>query len=173
MDRDDHTLRVNVGNLKGEGFVEPESQAVDGGEGALIVQGCGGSAESPDLLDAEDGRKTVFGLGAKEWQRMPVACEDMLGEESDAAGAEAHGRRGEVVNVFTVQEGVLKLGFGDQIRGFAKALSEQADLSDISLLGTLSLTAELKRGDHLLTQWSHETSPFLSWRGVGLRRETW
>ena len=89
---------------------------------------------------------------------MPVAFEDMLVEESDAAVADAHGRRGEVINVFTVQEVVLKLGFGEQIRGFAKELSEQADLSDISLLGTLSLTAELKRGDHLLTQWSHETA---------------
>src|SRR5512134_1571947 len=103
---------------------------------------------------------------------MPVALQDMLGEESNAAGAETHGSRGEVVNVFTVQEGGLKRGCGDQIRGCAIALSEQADLSDISLLGTLSLTAELKRGDHLLTQWSHETSPFLSWRGVGLGRET-
>jgi hypothetical protein len=41
MDLDDHTLRVNVGTLKGEGFVEPESQAVDGGAGDLMGQGCG------------------------------------------------------------------------------------------------------------------------------------
>jgi hypothetical protein len=173
VDMDDHTLRVNVGNLKVEGFMEPKSQAIDSGEVDLIVRGCGWSEEPPDLLKAEDGRKTVFGLGANEWQGVPVALEDVLGEEPNATVADAHGSGGEVVNVFTVQEVVLKLGFGDEVGGFAKELREQADLTDIGFLSTFALATELKRGNHLLTQWGHETSPFLSWQGVCLRRQTW
>ena len=46
-------------DLQGEGFVEPESQAIDGGEVDLIVQGCGGLEETPDLLDTEDGGEAV------------------------------------------------------------------------------------------------------------------
>ena len=44
MDMDDHTLRVNVGNLQVEGFMEPETEAIDGGEVDLVVQGCGGAS---------------------------------------------------------------------------------------------------------------------------------
>jgi hypothetical protein len=42
------------------------------------------------------------------------------------------------------------------------SISQQADLADKGLLGTLTLATELKRGNHLLTQWGHEISPFLS-----------
>ena len=41
-------------------------------------------------------------------------------------------------------------------------LREQADFPDRGLLGTLTLAAELESRDHLLTQWGHERSPFLS-----------
>ena len=82
-----------------------------------------------DLLKAEDSGETVFGLGANERQGMPVALEDVLVEEFDATVADAHRSRGEVVDVFAVQEVVLKLGFGDQVWGFAKELREQSYLT--------------------------------------------
>ena len=162
MDMDDHTLGVNIGNLKVEGFVESETQAIDGGEVDLVVKGSGRFKELPDFLKAEDSGEAVFGLGADEREGMPVAFEDMLVEEFDTTVADAHGSGGEAVNVFAVQEVGLKLGFGDQIRGFAKELSEQSDLTDIGFLSTFALAAELESGDHLLTKWGHEISPFLS-----------
>jgi hypothetical protein len=162
VDMDLEALAIDVGDLQGEGFREPESQALDGGEGDLVVQGCGRLEEPPDLLNTADGGETVCGLRAHERQGVPVACEDVLREEADATVADAHGRWGEAVDVFPVQEGVLQLLFGEQVGRCAIELSQQAYCADVGLLGALALAAELKRSHHALTQWSHKMSPFES-----------
>ncbi len=141
--------------------MEPESHAIDGGEGDLVVPGCGRLEETSDLLGTEDGWKAVFGLRANEGEGMPVALEDILGEESDATVADAHGGWGETIDVFTVEEGGLQLLFGKQVGRFAVELSQEAHFADRGLLGALALATELKRVDHVLTQWCHEISPFL------------
>jgi len=93
---------------------------------------------------------------------VPVALEDVLREEADATVADAHGSRGKAIDIFPVQEGVLKLLFGEQVGRFAIELSQQADFTDIGFLSPFALATELKRGNHLLTQWGHEMSPFVS-----------
>jgi hypothetical protein len=93
---------------------------------------------------------------------VPVALEDVLREKADATVADTHGGWGEAVDVFPVQEVVLQLLFGEQVRRFAIELRQQADFPDIGLLGALTLAAELKRSNHALTQWGHEVSPFVS-----------
>jgi hypothetical protein len=162
MDMDLEALAIDVGDLQGACLVEPQSQARDGGEGNLMVQGCGRLEKTSDFCNAEDGGKTVCSLSANEREGVPVALEDMLVEESDATVADAHGSWGESIDIFTVQEVVLKLLFGEQVGRFAIELSQQADLTDIGLLGTLSLATELESRNHLLTQWGHEMSPFVS-----------
>jgi hypothetical protein len=157
-----HALAVDIADLQVEPLVEPESQAIDSGEVDLIMQRCGGLEETPDLLDTEDGWETVFGLSANERQGVPVAMKDVLVEESDATIADTHGSRGEAIDVFAVQEVGLKLLFGDQVGRFTIELSQQADLPDIGFLSPFALATELKRGNHVLTQWGHEISPFLS-----------
>jgi len=54
---------------------------------------------------------------------VPVAREDVLREEADATVADAHGSWGEAVDIFPVQEGVLKRLFGEQVGRFAMARS--------------------------------------------------
>ena len=49
---------------------------------------------------------------------MPVALEDVLVEEADAAVGEAHKSGGEAVDVFAVQEVALQLLFRDAVRRF-------------------------------------------------------
>jgi hypothetical protein len=66
MDMNLEALAVDVGNRKGESFMEPEAQARDGGKVDLVVQGGGRLEEAPDFLDTADGGKAVFGLGANE-----------------------------------------------------------------------------------------------------------
>ena len=161
MDMDLETLAIDIRDLQGEGFMEPEAQAVDGGEVDLVVQGSGGREEPPDLLLTEDGWEPVCGLRAHEREGVPVALEDVLIEESDATVADAHGSWGEAVDVFAVQAVGLELLFGEHVGRFAIELSQQAYLTDIGLLGTLPLATELKRSDHVLTEWGHEISPFL------------
>ena len=62
---------------------------------------------------AEDGGQTVFGFSADKGQDMPVALEGMLVEEPDATVADTHGVGGEVVDIFSVQEVLLKFGLGE------------------------------------------------------------
>jgi hypothetical protein len=66
MDMDLETLAIAVRDLQKEGFMEPQSQAVNGGEIDLVVQGSGRREEPPDLLHTEDGGETVSGLCAHE-----------------------------------------------------------------------------------------------------------
>ena len=171
VDMDLEALAIDVGDLQGEGFMEPEAQAIDGGEVDLVVQGGGGREEPPDLLHTEDGGETVCGLRAQEREGVPVALEDVLREEADAAVADAHGRWGEAIDVFPVQEGALQLLFGDAVGGFVGELSQQADFPDIGCLGPFAFATELERRNHVLTQWGHEMSPFVR-RVVCLRRKT-
>ena len=171
VDMDLEALAIDVGDLQGEGFMEPEAQAIDGGEGDLVVQGGGGREEPPDLLHTEDGGETVGGLRAQERQGVPVALEDVLREEADTAVADAHGRWGEAVDVFAVQEVVLQLLFGDAVGGCVVELSQQADFPDRGFLRPFALATEVESRNHVLTQWGHEISPFVR-RVVRLRRKT-
>jgi hypothetical protein len=124
MDMDLEALAIDVRDLEGEGCMEPESQAIDGGEVRLVVEGGGGREESLDLLHTEDGGEPVGGLHAEQREGVPVALEDVLVEEADAAVAEAHGRGGEAIDVFPVQEIALQLLFGDAVRGFVVELGQ-------------------------------------------------
>src|SRR5712691_8043329 len=62
MNMDLEALAIDVRDLEGEGFMEPEAQAIDGGEIRLVVEGGGRREESLDLLHTEDGREPVGGL---------------------------------------------------------------------------------------------------------------
>jgi len=93
---------------------------------------------------------------------VPVALEDVLREEADATVAEAHGSRGKAIDIFPVQEGVLKLLFGEQVGRFAIELSQQAYFPDRGFLSPFAFATEVEGRNHLLTQWGHEISPFVS-----------
>jgi len=106
---------IDVRDLQGEGFLEPESQAIDGGEVDLVVEGGGGREGPPYLLHSADGWETVGGLRANGREGVPVTLEDVLREEADATVADAHGRWGEAVDIFPMQEGVLQFLFRDAV----------------------------------------------------------
>ena len=171
VDMDLEALAINVGDLQEEGFMEPQSQAIDGGKGDLVVEGGGGHQEALDLLDTEHGRETVRGLRANEREGIPIALEDVLIEEADATVADAHRRWGEAVDIFPVQEVVLEFLFRDAVGGCVEELGQQADFSDRGCLRPFAFTAEVESRDHLLTQWAHVVSPFVR-RVVDVRRKT-
>jgi hypothetical protein len=125
------------------------------------VQGCGSLEETPDLLDTEDRGQTVCGCSAHQGQDMPVALEDMLGEKPDATVPDTHGVGGEIIDMFSVQEVLLKFRFRDALGGCVVTLREQANLTDRGLLSPFTLAAALKCRNHLPAQWGHERSPLL------------
>jgi hypothetical protein len=155
-------LAINVGDLEGEGFMEPQSQAIDGGKVDLVVEGSGGREEPSDFLNAEHSGETVGGLRAHEREGVPITLEDVLVEEADATIADTHGRGGEAIDVFAGQEIVLEFLFRDAVGGFMVELSEQSDFTDRGCLRPFALATKLESRKQLLTQWGHEMSPFLS-----------
>ena len=66
---------------------------------------------------------------------MPIAFEDVLREEADAAVADAHGRWGEAIDVFAVQEGVLQFLFSNSDVVFWRVPSELTSRHAPLLLG--------------------------------------
>src|SRR5262249_20202973 len=123
-------LAVNIGDLQVQGCMEPEAQAIDGGAGDLIMPGGRHLEDTADLFHTEDGGETVGGVCAQERQRGPVACEDVLREEAEAAGADAQRGWGEAIDIFAVQEGSLEFPFRDAVRGLVAELSQEADFTD-------------------------------------------
>ena len=154
------TWAIDVGGLQEEAFVEPEAPAIDGGEGRLVVEGGGGREEALDLLHTADGGEPVGGLHAQEREGVPVALEDVLVEETDAAVTDAHGRGGEAIDVFPVQDIALQLLFRDAVGGCVVELGQQADFPDLGCLRPFALATELESRNHLLTQGSHTMSFF-------------
>jgi hypothetical protein len=171
MDMDLEALFVHSGDLKEEGFMEPQAQTRDRGAGDLMVEGCSRLEDTSDFFNTEDSGEMVCGLRAQEREGVPIAFEDVLREEAETAGAEAHGRWGEAIDIFPVQAGVLQCLCRDAVRGFMVELREQADFPDIGFLSPFALTTEVEGRNHLLTQWAHEISPFVR-RVVRLRRKT-
>jgi hypothetical protein len=124
MDMDLEALAIAVRGLEGKGFMEPEAQAVDGGEVDVVVQGGRGRQESLDRLHTKDGGKPGGDLRTKEREGVPITLEDVLREEADPAIAEAHGCGSEVVDSFAVQAVALQLLFRDAVGGFVVELSQ-------------------------------------------------
>jgi hypothetical protein len=151
--------------------MEPEAHAADGGEGNLVVERGGGRQESPDFLHTEHSGKLVGGLRAQECEGVPVALEDVLREEADAALADTHGRWGEAVDIFPVEDVVLKFLCRDTVGGCMVALSEQVDFTDRGFLSPFAFATEVEGRNHVLTQWAHAISPFVR-RVVRLQRKT-
>jgi hypothetical protein len=164
-------LAVKIGDLQGQGCMEPEAQALDGGEGDLILQGGSRLEDTSDVFHTEDGGETGGGWCAQERQRGPVAFEDVLREEADAAGAEAHRGWGEAIDIFAVQEVSLERLCRDAVGGLVVARSQEADFTDRGCLSPCALATEVESRDHGLTQWGHEISPFVRCV-VRLRRKT-
>ena len=142
--------------------MEPESQTIDGSEVDLIMQGGRGREKLPDFLHTQNGGETVCALRAHERQVCQSRVEDVLIEEADTAVADTHGRGGEAIDVFPVQEVALKLLFRDAVGCCVVELSQQTDFTDIGFLSPFALATELESRKHLLTQWGHEISSFVN-----------
>ena len=109
----------------------------------------------------KNGRESSFGLGSEDSEDVPVSLEDVFVEEAYAAIADAHGIGRPLIDVFPLEEIVLKFLFGDQIGGFAVELGEHADGAGVGLLSAFPFAVELKGLDRFVIPiCHHDTSPF-------------
>jgi hypothetical protein len=171
MDRALEALAVKSGDRQEEGFMEPQAQTRDGGAGDLMVEGGSRLEDTSDFCNTEDSGERGCGVRAQEREGVPIALEDVWREEADTAGADAHGRWGEAIDLLPVQEGVLQFLCRDTVRGFMGELREQAYFPDRGFLSPFAFATEVEGRNHVLTQWAHEISPFVR-RVVRLRRKT-
>ena len=86
------------------------------------MEGGRGRQETRDLLHTAHGGETVRDLRAYEREGIPITLEDMVIEEAEAAVADAHGRGGEAMDVFAVQEVALKFLCRDAVGGLVVEL---------------------------------------------------
>jgi hypothetical protein len=93
---------------------------------------------------------------------LPVAFEHVYEKELDSGKADAHGGGGPFVCIFSMEEILLEVGFGDFIRSFSEELCNHAHGAGISFLGALAHAGELK-GFHGLgvVILGHDNSPFV------------
>jgi hypothetical protein len=171
MDMDLEARPIASGALEEEGFLEPQAQARDGGEGDLVGERGGGRQEARELCHTQDGGQPVGDLRANERESGPVALEDMWIEEAEAAGAEAHGRGRQAIDIVAVEAVVLQLRFRHAVGRWVEKPGEQVNFADIGCLRPFALATAVERCEHGLTAWGHEISPCVR-RVVGVRRKT-
>ena len=95
----------------------------------------------------------------QEGKELPLAVQDALIEEAEAAVADANGGGSELVDVFAVEQIADEFVFGDEIGPFAVEVGEQGDFADIGFDGGGTLAVEFECSRHLLTQWGHGIPP--------------
>lgn len=93
---------IDIAHLQGKRFVQAQPTAVDGGAGDTLVPRGGSIEKTVPFVQAEESREAVCGLGSNEVKGLPVACKDVLGEESESAVADAHGAWRESVDIRAV-----------------------------------------------------------------------
>src|SRR5437763_13901085 len=103
MDMHLETRAIEVGDLQGEGFLEPESEAIDRGEVDLVVARGGGRQEAPDLLKTPHSGETLCIGRAAAWGGVPVALGDVWRGGADRTGGERHGGGGRNVRELAVE----------------------------------------------------------------------
>ena len=171
MALDLEALSVHSGDLQEEGCLEPKAHTRDRGAGDLRVEGCRRLEDTSDFCHTEDSGEMGCGVRAQQRAGVPIACEDVWREDADTAGAEAHGRWGEAIDLLPVQAGVLQCLCSETVRGWMGALREQAYCPDRGCLSPCACATEVEGRKHVLTQWAHELSPCVR-RVVRLRRKT-
>ena len=155
MDVDEHAGAVDVAELKGESFLEPQAQRVDGPEEGAVVRSPDGVEEPMHLVDGQDVGQRLVSRDAELQERGPFARHGVGEEELDAAVGDLEGAGGELAVVLQEQEVVADLRLGEQVRGPPEVRGQLPDGSDIGFLGPLAAACELKILDHPLAERGH------------------
>jgi len=115
MHVDQESVAVEVRKVEKESVVPSESHARDGGAVHTVGQGGGHAEQATHFWHTADGWEPVGGLRSHEVEDLPIALQNVEGEEADAAGADAHGGWRELIDVWAMQNVLLELGCGDEV----------------------------------------------------------
>jgi hypothetical protein len=109
----------------------------------------------------------MFVLSTQDREDVPITRKHVDIEEANAGVADTQGLWRPAVDVFALQEVLLELGLGDQIRGFVIELAEHPNRARVGSLSGFSFPIELQSGNHALIPIVHKSSPSKKdWRAL-------
>lgn len=92
----------------------------------MVVGNADSGEEFRNLLLGQHGGEGLRAFGFQVTEDVPLAMQNLLEEEFERAVADAQGRRGPTVDVVAVKKVILKLHFGNQVRGLAVEIHQHA-----------------------------------------------
>jgi len=88
VDVEHHAGAIDIGDLQMLGLLQAQTAGVDGGEESVVVWGSDAAQQAADFFTAKHRGQLLLALSVDEFQRMPVAVQDVLEEEADPAIAD-------------------------------------------------------------------------------------
>ena len=144
VDVDQHSILVNIGDLKKECLLKAKTAGIDGCQKCFVVRCSDMAKNSVDFLAAQHTRQTLFFLSFQHLEQMPVAPEDIDEEKLEGAVADFKGTRRPFGDIAPKQKILLKFLFGNVTRIFIKMLDEHPDGPGIAFLSTPAHSGQLK-----------------------------
>ena len=119
---------------------------------------------SVNLFPAQNAWKAVFGLGAKDFEQMPISSNDMLIKKFDAGITDSHRARSPFVHILSVEEIIPEFILGYFSGLFSIEFDEHPNSASIHFLRTFAFAVQLQRLDGFavpfgLKGFCHDASP--------------
>jgi hypothetical protein len=143
MDMDHHCLAVDVGDLQGESFRDPQAASIDGGQAGVVVKSSDRAQDPEDFFLFQNTGKPFLLFGSEVGEDVPVAFEYVNEEESDSTISNAQSRGRPLVHISAMKKVVFKLGFTDLLRSLLVEIYELTHCTGIVLLGALTHPSKL------------------------------
>ena len=157
VDMDAFSLSIDVGYLKEQGFMEPESAGINDSQIGFILDGIDCIDNGPYFFEAQDGRKCLVPFGIDELQGMPVVIEDICEKEFNAAVADSHSSGGPFIIVLSVEEIILEFLFGDFVRGSSVEIDQLTNRAGVAFLSAFAHSCKLQGSYGFLIVVFHHT----------------
>jgi len=144
MDMNEHPVAVDVAHFQVECLLETKPACVDSEEIGVVVGSTYRGEEFYDLLFGEDGGKDLRALSFQVAENVPLTMQDLLEKEFEGTVTDSQGCSRPLGHVATVEEVILKLLFGNQIRGLAIEIHQLAEHAGIGSPGTVGQSCQLE-----------------------------
>jgi hypothetical protein len=126
MDMDHPSLAVNVEDLQGQCFGDPQTAGIDGGKASVVVKRSDTPQKPEDLFALQDTRKPFVLFGFEVGEDVPVSLEHIDKEESDPAVGNAKSGRRPFVHISAVKKVVFEFRLADLVRSLLVIIYELA-----------------------------------------------
>lgn len=143
MDVDHLPRPVDIGDFKGQPFLEPKTTGINGNQIGVAVEGGNLGHDPFDFLSGENCGQPFLPFGLGEMKEMPVFLKNMVEEALDARVTDAHGGRRPVADILAMNEVVEEFLLGNEIGGLVEVLDQHTHRASIDFPASLAESAYL------------------------------